>query len=89
MASLRVSTHEPLQLVEPEAQLSVHLPCEQVSVAPHLVPQAPQFVASATRLAHPLPQAAYPESHTMAHLPVAQAAAPWAGSGHFVPQAPQ
>jgi hypothetical protein len=67
VGSLRVSTHEPLQLVEPAAQLSVHLPCGQVSMAPHLVPHAPQFAASATRLTQVPAHALYPALQTMPH----------------------
>jgi hypothetical protein len=50
VGSLRVSMHEPPQSVEPDAQLRVHLPCEQVCIAPHLVPHAPQFATSVARL---------------------------------------
>jgi hypothetical protein len=50
VGSLRVSTHEPLQVAEPAGQTSVHLPCEQASMALHLVPHAPQFATSIARL---------------------------------------
>lgn len=89
VGSLRVSTHAPLQAVEPEAQLSAHLPWEQVSILPHLVPHAPQFATSAARFTHAPAQAVYPASHVIPHWPLAQTAAPWRGAAHLVSQAPQ
>jgi hypothetical protein len=87
--SLRVSTHEPLQLIEPAAQLSVHLPCEHVSIAPHFSPHAPQFATTAARLTHAPPHPVYPESHAMPHWPLTQAGAPCAGNAHLVSHLPQ
>jgi hypothetical protein len=51
-----VSAHEPLQLLVPVAQLSVHVPCEQVELLLHAVAQAPQCAASDERSLHTPPQ---------------------------------
>jgi hypothetical protein len=58
--SKRGSTHEPLHATSGEAQLAVHVPLEHTWPVVHLVPHAPQLVASVMKLVQkalvPLPQ---------------------------------
>ena len=51
--SLVVSTHWPLHAVVPLGQLDLHTLPTQYSLAPHALPQAPQFCASFVRSAQP------------------------------------
>ena len=93
-ASEAVVTQRPLQLVWPAGQRSTQVPLEQVCVAVHARPQAPQLATLVERFtSQPVvatpSQSAKPVAQVRPQRDAAQVRVALAPVGHEVPQAPQ
>jgi hypothetical protein len=89
-----VSMQDEPHFAKPSRQLKVQSPSEQEAIplvgASQALPQAPQFITSASVSRQVVPlQGVKPSSHSVAHVPPTHMLRPLAGVGQALPHSPQ